>query len=385
MKKNIAIFFYGLGDISGGGGAERFFAGFLKDYQNAKETGYKLSLLTDSGSYAQLEKIMDMSRLDNVYVFRIYSNRFKNTLEYMQIAGHLLFRRVRALQIPLYGAYYFPLLKKIDSMPRWMRPRIIVNITDSFLPHYYFDAENKKYDFKRIFGRLFQEIRIDAVVSWYELFRDFATRHSIIASNPPVYVIKSRYTSKTFDQNPVKKNEIVFAARLTDAKKPLMFVDAVAILKNRGINLSEWQFYIYGKGALEQEIKDRITSYGLEKLLTLTYATDLTQVLSGSKCFVSTMDFENFPSLAMNEAMAAGNAIIARNVGQTYLFVRHMKNGLLIDPDTEEGLANAIEYYITHPDEHAKMSAQSRQLTETEHTFTNFKNQMEGFWKNILN
>ena len=385
MKKNIAIFFYGLGDFSGGGGAERFFAGFLKDYQQSSSNLFKLSLLTDRGSFEQLKKVINQDLLQNVYLFKVISNRFKYSFEFAQILFLLLTQRIQAIQVPLYGSYYFPLIKKIDSLPGWIRPKIIIIITDSFLPYYYFNTENKKYDFKSIFGRLFEEVRIDAIISWYELFDEFATKYKIIKSNPIIHVIKSRYTTKIFDNSIIKKNNIIFASRLTEAKKPLMFLDAIKLLKQRGVVLNNWRFLIYGKGELEQKIKDEIFKYNLNDIVFINFAPDLTMVMSESKCFVSTMDYENFPSLSMNEAMAAGNAIIARNVGQTHLFVRHMKNGILIEPDNTEGLSNAIEYFIKHPEMHETMALESIRLTKTEHTFKNFKFQMEGFWSEILN
>ena len=86
----------------------------------------------------------------------------------------------------------------------------------------------------------------------------------------------------------------------------------------------------------------------------------------------------------MNEAMAAGNAIISRNVGQTNLFVKHLVNGVLTDSDTAEGLASAIEYYISNPQLHEAMQNESIRLTEEVHTFENFKSQIENFWDKTI-
>ena len=51
----------------------------------------------------------------------------------------------------------------------------------------------------------------------------------------------------------------------------------------------------------------------------------------------------------MNEAMAAGNVIIARDVGQTNLFVKDSLNGLLLKSDNPTGLADAIKWFINNP------------------------------------
>jgi glycosyltransferase involved in cell wall biosynthesis len=164
-----------------------------------------------------------------------------------------------------------------------------------------------------------------------------------------------------------------------------MFVESLNILKQRSAEIKNWKFFMYGKGHQEEEVLSKIKEYGLSEILTVSHHHDLTKVFEESKCFVSTQDFENFPSLAMNEAMSAGNAIIARNVGQTELFVKHMKNGLLAEPDNEIGLANAIEFYIKHPELHESMAKESIRLTEEVHTFSNFKTQIETFWDHTLN
>ena len=86
----------------------------------------------------------------------------------------------------------------------------------------------------------------------------------------------------------------------------------------------------------------------------------------------------------MNEAMAAGNAIISRDVGQTNLFVKDAINGLLLKQDNETGMADAMEYYIRHPEMHDQMGRESVKLTKEVHTFDNFKKQIESFWGRTL-
>ncbi len=381
---NIAFLFMGVSDVSGGGGAERFFADFLSDYQNSRGE-HNLFFLADRNSVKNFTAIDKLSKCKNVVPFSIQNNRFKNRLEFLQLARIIIINRIKLIQVPLYGIQYFEVLKRIDKLPSVFRPKIVLTITDSFIPYYYFDKEDKIYNYKKTYGPLFETVKIDAIISWYKLFEDFANKNHIIKSKPSVYVINSRYSSKVFPENITKKNRVVYASRLTAAKKPLMFVEAVNILKQKKFEFKDWKFIIYGKGALENEIRSKVDEYGLNALFELTHHHDLTEAFSQSKCFVSTQDFENFPSLAMNEAMAAGNAIIARNVGQTDLFVKDGKNGILIKEDNEKGLAAAIGDFISNPAFHEQMGLESVKLTKEVHTFSNFKRQIEQFWNNILN
>jgi len=111
----------------------------------------------------------------------------------------------------------------------------------------------------------------------------------------------------------------------------------------------------------------------------------MSEVFAESKCFVSPQDFENFPSMAMAEAMINKNAIIARNVGQTSLFVKDGINGLLIHPDSEEGLCTALEDYIINNDKYRSFGEESLKLMQTIHTPENFIVQIDDFWASVLN
>ena len=381
--KNIAFIFTGIGNIKGGGGAERFFSDFYDQYQTSNKK-YNLFFITDEDSLINLNAVDQLNYKKNVITYKIYSNRFKNMLEALQLAKIIALKKISILQIPLYNLHYFPLIKAIDSFPSWLRPKIIYTITDSFIPHYYNNDNGRGYNFKTTLEPLFQKIKIDAIISWYELFKEFAETNDLIKSKASIYCIQSRYSGKKFNTSVVKQNNIVYAGRLTIAKRPLMFVEALKILKEKNKLSNEWNYFIYGKGNLEAEIIQKIKEYNLTEFITVSHTPDMTHVFEESKCFISTQDFENFPSLAMNEAMAAGNAIISRNVGQTNLFVKHLVNGVLTDSDTAEGLANAIEYYISNPQLHEAMRNESIRLTEEVHTFENFKFQIENFWDKTI-
>lgn len=380
---NIAFIFTGIGSLSGGGGAERFFSDFYDQYQQVN-SDYKLFFITDSESLYHLSEAGQLKNRTNVLTFRTFNNRFKHWLEAWQLRNIIRSKKIKLIQIPLYNKHQYPLLKAIDDMGR-NRPKLVYTVTDAFIPHFYFDDQNRGYNFKAYLDGLFSSIKIDRIVSWYELFKSFATEHKIVKSNPPIDCIQSRYTGKVFNTTVPKKNHIVLVSRLTIAKQPMLFVEAVQLLKSQRADISNWKFFIYGKGNQEEEIRAYIEAHQLQDLMTLSHTPNVTNVLEQSKCFVSTQAYENFPSLAMNEAMAAGNAIIARNVGQTHLFVKNGLNGILTKTEDAAGFAEAILSYIQHPEHHESMQRESIRLTKEIHTFENFKTQIEDFWSKTLN
>jgi glycosyltransferase involved in cell wall biosynthesis len=380
---NVAVFFMGIGDVSGGGGAERFFADFFTDY-NKDKTKHNLFLLTDKESVKQFNKIDKVTNSKNVLLFKIWSNRFKNTLESFFLSKLIARNKIKIILIPLYNIHYYPLIERINKMPLSVRPKIVPVIVDYNISYYYFDETKKIYNFKKTFEDLFNTIKVDAVITWYQSFKDFCSKNNIIKSNPKIHTVTSRYSPefKTIPFNE-KQNHIVWAGRLTETKRPLMFLEAINLIKDKS---GDWKFFIYGKGPLETEVRNYIEKNNLSQRVTLSSHKNPKEVFVSTKCFVSTQDFENFPSLALNEAMVAGNAIIARNVGQTDLFVRDNQNGFLLKEDSAQGLANRILEYISLSEvEKQAMYSSSIELTKTVHTYQNFKSQMESIWEEILN
>jgi glycosyltransferase involved in cell wall biosynthesis len=233
---------------------------------------------------------------------------------------------------------------------------------------------------------MFSDIRPDGVFTWYELFCEFAKEKKLLKPEAVLESARTRFAdTKGFAPAPEKRKEIVFAARLTPQKQPMLFVNAVRHLRDCHPQLIEgWKFRILGNGPLEDEVKNAIATYKLETILEQHPTADLRQVYAHSSCFVSTQDYENFPSLSMNEAMAAGNALVARNVGQTSLFLEDGKNGYLAGTDDAEGVANALVKFLSDPSKHAAMQAHSFRLAHETHTPANFTRQIDAFWKKVL-
>ena len=87
----------------------------------------------------------------------------------------------------------------------------------------------------------------------------------------------------------------------------------------------------------------------------------------------------------MAEAMASGNAIVARNVGQTELFVKNNINGLLIEPDAPSGLAEILASLMKDQERISSMGKESVKLIREVHNVPNFITQIQHFCKSLLN
>ncbi len=384
---NIALLIWGIGDLSGGGGSERFFADFYDQYQKYSNKKFKLYYIIDKDSVENLNKVEKLKSKKNILSFKLISNRFKSKGELLQLMVLIIRHKIRIIHLPLYNVSYIPILKGINSLPGFIRPKIVINVSNCYIVPYLEDKQSKHHlETVNTYSPLFNEVKVNGYFSWYKNFENYILSSNYAKRPDHVYSISSRFsdTEKFYPEQ--KENLVVFAARLDEQKHPEWFLEAVRIIFSSGADsVCNWKFMICGDGPLREQLIRKSKEYNLNEQLIFTIEGQLHKILNKSKVFVSCQDFENFPSLSMAEAMASGNAIIARNVGQTSYFVEENQNGFYIIPDSPQGLANSLLKAIAHGEQLENMMADSVNKMKTRHTFLNFTNQIEQFWQTILN
>lgn len=118
---------------------------------------------------------------------------------------------------------------------------------------------------------------------------------------------------------PLAKEPLVtFAARLHPEKGALLFLDAIARVH---ATRPDARFALMGRGEMEPEVSRHLAALGLSGVVTRGFTTDLAPLLARSSIFVSCQRYENLGSSSLLEAMAAGNAVVATDVGQTWRIV----------------------------------------------------------------
>lgn len=102
--------------------------------------------------------------------------------------------------------------------------------------------------------------------------------------------------------------QILYGARLTDQKDPLLMVDVAAGLRDRGV---PFQIQVVGYGDLEEETKAKIAKLGLgEEVVLHPPAPGLRDWYAACDCLLLTSKFEGIPVVVF-EAMAMGLPIVA--------------------------------------------------------------------------
>lgn len=385
MSKRIVLF-QSINTLKAKRGPHFFFPMFFRDYQNEEHRENELWYLIKTDDTAQLKSMLynfDVP-LGRVLILKTRNHRFKTLHELLDMRLALIRLKPELFHVLTYASEEeLPLLKEAQKRIK----RLLFTVTYNAIPMAFASNDEPRYQRDREkYGRLLREIKFKGILSWYDDIPTFMATQDWINPKPEVAVIDSRYCDATrFSPAEIKKKQIVFASAFAPYKHPGMFVDAVISLSEAGFDFGEWKFLMVGKGPEEVNIKTKIDTSRLRELVEFLPPTeDISPLLNASMAYISCQDHENFPSLAMNEAMAAGNAIIARPVGRTHLFVHHEENGYIAEEDSVAGLALAIKRFISLSDEdRSKMMKFSHQLTKDYHTPERFRQQVNAFWSKL--
>jgi len=148
-----------------------------------------------------------------------------------------------------------------------------------------------------------------------------------------------------------------FIGRITQIKRPDRFLDVVAEIKSRGVDL---HFIVAGSGDLLQYCQDRAKAENL--LVTfLGWREDIEVVLAAADFVLLTSDNEGTP-LSLIQAGMVGIPVVATNVGSTNEIVVNGKTGLLTDLSVKE-LSDAVAKVATDSTLRAKMGAAGKEYT----------------------
>jgi glycosyltransferase involved in cell wall biosynthesis len=180
---------------------------------------------------------------------------------------------------------------------------------------------------------------------------------------------------------PEKENWIVFAGRFEEEKNPMLFVDAVDRIAEL-LRSSGWKCFLLGDGVQAQDLASEIRRKGLDDLIIQKAVPNLADVVNRSKIFISIQVSENYPSQSLLESMAANNAVIATDVGETRRLV-DAENGLLLGEASPAALAAAIEELTGNPELCERLGRESRQRAMDGHSLARYADYMEEVWVDV--
>jgi len=206
---NVGILIIGMGNLSGAGGAERFFADLFDAYNSQPDAKRKLFFVSDNLSplhtIGRLNTFPDKQVIFTSYRYRFFHGFTKNRprIDHMMNFVRAYFtsrsllkqmkkHKIGALQLPVYEDKDFYLMKTLDKLPAAKRPKIILNVTNAVVQNHYFDT-NPRYSYhsRLNYGRLFENVKLDGVYTWYKAFKDFVEKEKVIFSEALVHSVSS--------------------------------------------------------------------------------------------------------------------------------------------------------------------------------------------------
>lgn len=148
-----------------------------------------------------------------------------------------------------------------------------------------------------------------------------------------------------------------FIGRITQIKRPDRFLDVVAEIKSREIDM---HFIVAGSGDLLAYCQDRAKAENLP-VTFLGWREDIEVVLAAADFVLLTSDNEGTP-LSLIQAGMVGIPVVATNVGSTNEIVVNGETGLLNDLSVKE-LSDAVAKVATDSALRAKMGASGKEYT----------------------
>jgi len=178
-----------------------------------------------------------------------------------------------------------------------------------------------------------------------------------------------------------KKNLCLTVARLEPEKGHCYLLEAIAHLDP---NLrKEWGFIMAGSGSLAGSLQQQVRQLGLEaEVLWIGHTAQIPEWLALAEVVVLPSLLEGLP-LSLLEAMAAGLACLATDVGGTGEVLQTQRNGLLIPPEDVPALRKGLTQLLQDADLRECLGQAARADYQRHWTFERTWQQYEALYQRL--
>jgi glycosyltransferase involved in cell wall biosynthesis len=161
----------------------------------------------------------------------------------------------------------------------------------------------------------------------------------------------------TLTHDPVP-GRVISVGRLATQKRPDLAIHTFARIRSR---YPEAELHLVGDGPLRAHVEQMIAQLGLgEAVKVLGQRDDVPELLARASCLILTSDYEGCP-FSVLEAMAAGVPVVATRVGGVPELVGDGVTGLLVEPGSDDALADAVLQLLEQPDRARQMGVAARE------------------------
>lgn len=156
---------------------------------------------------------------------------------------------------------------------------------------------------------------------------------------------------------------LLTVSSLTPEKGHRFLLDALA---DKSISEKNWHLAITGGGRELDSLKQQVKNLGLSsKVSFIGYRKDIPDLLSSSDLYLLPSLDEGLP-MALLEAMAAGKAAIATNVGDVAKVIKNDSVGKLIEAGDSIALAKALYFALENKEWRTLAGNNARELIKSE-------------------
>jgi len=178
-------------------------------------------------------------------------------------------------------------------------------------------------------------------------------------------------------------NIILFVGRLVYRKGLHVLVKALQRVKQR-----DYKLYVVGGGYMEIPVRMLAKAYGVdEKIEFLGVVPERVKVelYKRAKIVVVPSIFNESFGIVALEAMASGRPVIASRVGGLEDVVIDGETGILVEPGSEDQLAEAIETLLSDESYRRKLGANARKVAEERYSWNVVLNKILEVYNYVLN
>jgi glycosyltransferase involved in cell wall biosynthesis len=182
------------------------------------------------------------------------------------------------------------------------------------------------------------------------------------------------------DRSP--RDEIVFgsAGRMSPEKNHRILIESFALAHRKYSNV---RLRLLGGGILEQQLKERVHSLGLDNAVEFCgFSNDVPRFLGSLDIFVLPSNSEAMP-LSLMEAIASGLPVISTSVGGAPAIVRNTNGGWLCEPNNADAMLSAMEMAIFDPDRGTR-SKRARKLVAELYSAERMAAEYEAVYAKVL-
>ena len=173
--------------------------------------------------------------------------------------------------------------------------------------------------------------------------------------------------------------DVLFVGRLEDAKGVDVLIKAIAILKQK-FNL-QIKVAILGDGSKRVYLENLSKQLGVDnEIAFLGVQKDVQSFMASSKIFVLPSRWEGLPMVIL-EAMANRLPIIATPVGGITEIINDGVDGILVEPENPELLADKIYLLLNNENLRLDISRKAFDKVKTEYCISKFTAQMLSLYK----